>query len=227
MKLLAIDTSTEACSAALYVDNEVAERFRIAPREHAVLILPMIEQLLGDAGLSLNRLDALAFGRGPGSFTGVRIAAGVIQGLAYGAALPVVPVSSLAALAEGVRRERQQSRVLAAFDARIGEVYWGAYQADEPGRMVLIGEEQVCPPQVVPGPAAGVWFGAGSGWRAYIDALKSRLGNRVAGFDAEYYPHAADVARLAVAGLAAGQAVDAEWALPVYLRDNVARKMLD
>ncbi|KAF0193093.1 MAG: putative protease [Gammaproteobacteria bacterium] len=227
MKLLAIDTSTEACSAALYVDNEVAECFRIAPREHAVLILPMIEQLLGDAGLSLNRLDALAFGRGPGSFTGVRIAAGVIQGLAYGAALPVVPVSSLAALAEGVRRERQQSRVLAAFDARIGEVYWGAYQADEPGRMVLIGEEQVCPPKVVPEPAAGAWFGAGSGWRAYIDALTSRLGNRVAGFDAECYPHAADVARLAVAGLAAGQAVDAERALPVYLRDNVARKMSD
>lgn len=225
MKLLAIDTATEACSAALYDDGAVVERYQLAPREHAVLILPMVDALLAEAGLALSGLDALAFGRGPGSFTGVRIAAAVIQGLAYGADLPVVPVSSLAALAAGTARERQESRVLAAFDARIGEVYWGAYQADAQGCMTLVGAEHVGPPQDVAGVPDGVWFGAGSGWGAYTDLLTRRLGARVTGYDAHCYPHAADVARLALAGLAAGHAVAAERALPVYLRDNVARKM--
>jgi tRNA threonylcarbamoyladenosine biosynthesis protein TsaB len=227
MKLLAIDTSTEACSAALYIDGEVATRYQLAPREHARLILPMIDGLLSEAGVSLVGLDALAFGRGPGSFTGVRIATGVIQGLAYGAGLPVVPVSSLAALAEGVRRERQQTQVLAAVDARIGEVYWGAYQVDERDQMVVVGAEQVCPPQAVPGPATGLWFGAGSGWAAYTDTLKTQVGARLGGFDGHCYPQAADVARLAITALVAGEAVDANQALPVYLRNKVARKMAD
>src|SRR3569833_3307602 len=133
MKLLAIDTATEACSAALYLDGAVNKRYVLAPREHALLILPMIDELLRDANLSPLELDAVAFGRGPGAFTGLRIAAGVAQGIAYGADLPVVPVSSLAALAQGCYRERGVTRVLATIDARIGEVYWGAYRLGSDG----------------------------------------------------------------------------------------------
>ncbi len=129
MKLLAIDTSTDACSAALWLNGEVRQRYQVAPREHGQLILPMIESLLAEAGLALTQLDTLAFGRGPGGFTGVRIANSVIQGLAFGADLPVVPISSLAALAQGAYTEMGTPQILAAIDARIGEVYWGAYRA--------------------------------------------------------------------------------------------------
>ncbi|UCE90616.1 MAG: tRNA (adenosine(37)-N6)-threonylcarbamoyltransferase complex dimerization subunit type 1 TsaB, partial [Pseudomonadota bacterium] len=128
MKLLAIETATEACSVALAVDGDVRDRFEIAPRGHAGLVLPMAKALLAEAGLGLRELDALVFGRGPGAFTGLRIAAGVVQGLAYGAELPVVPVSSLATLAQGVSAQTGASDVLAVFDARMGEVYWGAFR---------------------------------------------------------------------------------------------------
>ncbi len=224
MKLLAIDTSTDACSAALWLDGEVRQRYQVAPREHGQLILPMIESLLAETELTLVQMNALSFGRGPGGFTGVRIANGVIQGLAFGADLPVVPVSSLAALAQGAYIEGQ---VLAAIDARIGEVYWGAYRAAENGLMILVDHEIVCPPQHVPQPDHDLdhdWFGAGSGWLTYAQQLKTRLGDAVTAWDGQRYPQAQHIAQLGVDAFQRGLAVSAEQALPVYLRDEVAWK---
>lgn len=224
MKLLAIETATDACSAALYLDGVLSERYVLAPREHARLILPMVDELLREADLSPGVLDAVAFGRGPGAFTGLRIAAGVAQGIAFGADLPVVAVSSLAALAQGLCRERGAARVLAAVDARIGEVYWGIYEADAARLMVLRGEEQVILPGEVALPEGGGWHGAGSAWEVYGDILRARLSGRLAGIDAARHPRAHDVALLAVAAYRRGEAVSAELAAPVYLRDEVAVK---
>jgi tRNA threonylcarbamoyladenosine biosynthesis protein TsaB len=223
MKLLAIETATDACSAALWVDGVLTTRHEVAPREHTRLILPMMDALLAEAGLRLSDLDALAFGRGPGAFTGVRIAAAVIQGSAFAADLPVVPVSTLAALAQqGI--DAGSRRVLAALDARMDEVYWGAFQADDQGLAVPVGAEQVIAPDAVPIPEGEGWRGVGSGWAAYEDALRARLGECVSDIDPEALPAAAEVARLAVRDFNAGLAVPAEQALPVYLRDKVAEK---
>ncbi|MGD8378597.1 MAG: tRNA (adenosine(37)-N6)-threonylcarbamoyltransferase complex dimerization subunit type 1 TsaB [Gammaproteobacteria bacterium] len=221
MRLLAIDTATEACSAALWIDGECREQYRVAPREHTRLILPMTEALLADAGIELGELDALAFGRGPGAFTGVRIAAGVVQGLAMGADLPVVAVSDLAALAAGAARATGESHVVACIDARMGEVYAGSYRIDAPGLAHLIGEERVCAPEALD-PPDGAWYVAGSGMLAYGDILRQSLGARLAGADGELLPHAADIAALAVRMRDEGAGVAAEQALPVYLRDQVA-----
>ncbi|WP_018231639.1 tRNA (adenosine(37)-N6)-threonylcarbamoyltransferase complex dimerization subunit type 1 TsaB [Thioalkalivibrio thiocyanodenitrificans] len=223
MKLLAIETATDACSAALWLDGTLTRRHEVAPREHTRLILPMMDELLARAGVRLADLDALAFGRGPGAFTGVRIAAAVIQGAAFGANLPVVPVSTLAALAQqGL--DAGASRVLAALDARMGEVYWGAFEADAGGLAVAAGPERVVAPDAVPVPEGTGWHGAGSGWAAYEDVLRGRLGPCIGSIDPASCPSAAEVARLAVRDFAAGLAVPAEQALPVYLRDKVADK---
>jgi len=231
VRVLALDTATEACSAALLIDGEVRERYELAPRQHANLILMMVDQLLAEAGVPLGALDALAFGRGPGGFTGVRIATGVAQGLAFGAGLAALPVSDLQALAHGAWRELGQGRVLAAIDARMDEVYWGAYeyqQGPDAASVVLVGEEQVAPPQLVQPPAAGEWFGVGSGWRAHWPALEQALArtgaDRLSGFDDTRHPRAHDIALLGAQALARGEGVSAEQALPVYLRDEVAWK---
>lgn len=193
MKLLALDTATEACSAAVWVDGAVWERYELAPRRHAALILPMIESVLAEAGLSPKQLDVVAFGRGPGAFTGVRIAVGIAQGIAFAADLPVVPVSTLAALALGVGRETGYSRLAAALDARMSEVYWGTYAVTADDTELLGGA----------GVRAGGrdraggdgWFGAGGGWRVHAAVLSRQL--PVRGWLEERYPRAADVARLA------------------------------
>ena len=224
MKLLAIDTSTEACSAAVLINGELMERYRLAPREHTRLILPMIDELLSESGLKVGGLDAVAFGRGPGAFTGLRIAAGVVQGIAFGADLPVVPVSSLAALAQGGYRESGARRVLAAIDARIQEVYWAACEFDDAGQLQMIGDEVVCSPEQVPIPGGDDWHGVGSGWGTYLQQLQRRLAGILSGWEAQRYPRARDVALLAVAALERGEAVSAEQALPVYLRNEVAVK---
>jgi tRNA threonylcarbamoyladenosine biosynthesis protein TsaB len=221
-KLLAIETSTPACSAALYLDGHVEERYALAPRQHASLILPMIESLLVEAGLAAGQLDAVAFGRGPGSFTGVRIAASVVQGISFGADLPVLPVSSLAALALGAVLESAGQGILVAQDARKHEVYWGCYSHPTGEPLILHGDERVCPPDEVPLPDNGSWVGAGSGWQAYGDSLLRRTGERIVRLLPDLEPHAADVARLGLHDLRSGQAVAPEAALPVYLRNNVA-----
>lgn len=224
MKLLAIETATEACSAALYLDGEISYRYRVQPRGHSELILSMMEELLGAGGESLNALDALAFGRGPGSFTGVRIATGIIQGVALGADLPVVPVSTLAAVAQGYHRRTGAVRILPAFDARMKEIYWGAYQLDDSGVVGLVGNEQVCRPESLEVPDGGQWHGAGTGWRTYEVQLRTLLGEALVAVDTQLLCSAVDVAELAVAGFANGEAVAAEQALPVYLRNEVAWK---
>lgn len=225
MKLLAIDTTEAACSAALWLDGDVVERFEVAPRQHSALILPMMTGLLEQAGLRLDDLDGLAFARGPGSFTGVRIATAVIQGVALGADLPVAPVSSLLALAQGAMDRHGKDRILAGFDARMNEVYWSVCRLGEDGLATLSGEEQVCSPQQVPVPVEGDWCAVGSAWQSYSGALSERLGSSLGRIDADAMVHAADVARLGAGLLEQGHGVDATHALPVYLRDQVARKM--
>ena len=197
----------------------VIERFELGS-QHSDRILPMTQEVLAEAGLVLTQLDAVAFGRGPGSFTGLRIGAGVTQGLAFGADVPVVPVSSLAALAQGV----EASRVLAAFDARMNQLYWGAYARNGRGLVELSGEEKVLAPRDVPVPGDDGWTGAGSGWDQYSDMLLVHLGDRVREWRAQCFPHARFVGQLGADEYARGRALAPEQALPVYLRDEVAVK---
>jgi tRNA threonylcarbamoyladenosine biosynthesis protein TsaB len=223
MKLLAVETSTEACSAALFIDGEVAERFELAPKEHTRLILPMIDALMAEAGLKPQQLDALAFSRGPGSFTGVRIATGVIQGIALGADLPVVPVSTLAAIAQDFFDNNEDNLAFVAMDARMGEIFWGVYRRDVQGYAELIGDEAVTPADLVEFPdLTGV--GIGSGWGVYHQELMARLAGRVSHCKAELLPRAGAIARLGARGFEQGLAVAVEQAMPVYLRDKVAKK---
>ncbi len=221
MRLLAIDTSSDACSAALLTETGLHQQLTPEPRRHADLILGMVAALLQEADLKLTELDALAFGRGPGSFTGVRIATAVIQGLAFGADLPVVAVSTLAGLAQGRHRRQGARRCLAALDARMGEVYWGRYALDGQGLMRLVGSEVVSTPEGVELPPDGGWEGVGSGWEAHGERLSQRLGERLITVDPGALAEAQDLIPLAAAGFASGLAVAAELALPVYLRDQV------
>ncbi len=224
MKILAIETATDACSAALLIDDSVEQELRIAPREHAKIILPMIDRLLATAGLKVSQLDAIAFGRGPGSFTGLRIATGIVQGIAFSADLPVAPVSTLAALAHGCARKYKTSHMLAALDARMQEVYWGIYQHGENGLVELLGSEAVVSPDLVSTPDSGNWTGTGSGWGVHKESLQIRCGSIVDSLYPDEYPQAENVARLAVAMVKAKRTVTAEQAQPIYLRDNVANK---
>jgi len=224
MKLLAIETATEACSAALLIDQELAEQYQLAPQKHAELILPMVDGLLSEAGLKLRDLDAIAFGKGPGSFTGLRIAAGVVQGIAFGAELPVVPVSTLAALAHGAMDDPEAANVLAALDARMGEIYWGRYVRDQRELVRLQGTEQVTSPEQVIADQTIPWIGVGSGWTRYQPQIETQLGNSAQRVIPDRYPRAADIALLAVPAFAAGATVEPQAAKPEYLRNQVARK---
>lgn len=181
----------------------------------------MMDRLLANAGIGLAKLDVLAFGRGPGSFTGVRIATAAVQAIAFARDLPVAPVSSLQALAQGAYRELGYEAVLAAFDARMKEVYWGAYRLQRPSLLEPVLAEQVCAPEAVPVPEGGTWFGVGMGWASYRESLAARVKGALAGTAPEHYPHARDVAVLGEALAARGALVPAELALPVYLRDKV------
>ena len=219
MKILALDTATHRCSVALMAGTELCELSADAPRVQAETLLPMVEQLLSGAGLALSALDAIAFGRGPGAFTGLRVAASVAQGLAFGARLPVLPVSDLAALAAAAGRLHGARRVLACMDARMQEVYWCAYGV-EGGSVLPLCPEGLSLPEEVQAPAGGPWFAAGSGWDTY-PALGARFPG-LAGRDASLLPAAEDILRLAAGAFGRGEAMSPERAQPVYLRDNVA-----
>jgi tRNA threonylcarbamoyladenosine biosynthesis protein TsaB len=223
LRILAIETATAACSAALYIDGEISERHALVAREHTRLILPMIDTLLLEADMPLGALDAVAYGRGPGSFTGVRIAASVVQGIAYAADLPVIAVSTLATLAQGAMRETGEHRVMAALDARMAEVYWGLYAREPAGLPRLQGEECVCAPGSVVLPESGVWIAAGSGWASYREQLLERAGQRVSRLLTDLQPMAGDLAPLAAQRYRQGEILRAEEAVPVYLRDTVVR----
>jgi tRNA threonylcarbamoyladenosine biosynthesis protein TsaB len=220
MKLLALDTAGARCSVALLLDGKLTELDAPAERVQAESVLPMVEKLLGDAGLKLGSLDAIAFGRGPGAFTGLRVATSVAQGLAYGAGLPVVPVSDLAALAAAAVRAHRAERIMACLDARMHEVYWAAYES-KAGDIVPLCAEALSPPSEVVAPSSAAWFGAGPGWGAYGDVLKARVPGLV-GTDPELLPTAGDIARLGEAAFRKGERLSPEQALPVYLRDKVA-----
>ncbi|AYC32024.1 tRNA (adenosine(37)-N6)-threonylcarbamoyltransferase complex dimerization subunit type 1 TsaB [Pseudomonas cavernae] len=217
--LLALDTATEACSVALLHDGKVLSHYEVIPRLHAQRLLPMIKELLAQAGIGLSALDAIAFGRGPGAFTGVRIAIGVVQGLAFALDRPVLPVSNLAVLAQRALREHGAQQVAAAIDARMDEVYWGCYRAEQ-GEMRLAGSEAVLAPEQVslPRDASGDWFGAGTGWGTFA----ARLAVPVSAQDGTMLPHAEDLLRLATFAWARGEALPADQAQPIYLRDKVA-----
>lgn len=223
MNILAIETSTQACSAALLSHGQLQHRFQIAPQGHGDLILTMVDELMREASLTPAQLSAVAFGRGPGAFTGVRIATSVAQGIAFGADLPVVPVSTLAALAQAGYCHYGYQSMLCAMDARMGEVYWGAYQIEQ-GVVSLLADELVCRPEAVPQPEAGEWHGIGSGWSVFADALQARFPVQFDEKDTMLLPRAEEVALLAQHAVENGQTVAAEEAIPVYLRDKVAKK---
>ncbi|MFW1677989.1 tRNA (adenosine(37)-N6)-threonylcarbamoyltransferase complex dimerization subunit type 1 TsaB [Pontibacter sp. JAM-7] len=224
-KILALDTSTDACSVALSLDGEVIHDFRIIPRQHTQQLLPMVESLLAQAELSVKQLDAIAFGRGPGSFAGIRIATGVTQGLAYAANLPVIPISTLRALALSAWQQEQVLHVVAALDARMDEIYVAAYQIEQ-GLPVELLPEQVCAPGDLVLPEMQAPLAVGSGW-AYLGSMSAQVQALVTCSAKTYYPDAAAILTLAQADWAQGNTVTAENALPVYLRDQVAWKKVD
>ena len=238
MKILALETSTHACSAALIdgiqSDYSTIERFQIAPRMHTQLILPMIDSVLDEAGLDIKQVDVLAFGRGPGAFTGVRVGTGVIQALSYGADIPVAQISSLAALAQYAYQSQpeQIQKVLLANDARMNEIYFSAYQPKD-GFMSMMGSEEVLQPenlltfleqQAIELDATYTMLG--SGWSEYSEQL-SNVSSRCSPLPSDekiIYPHAQDIAYLAFKEVEEDCLVKAENVSPVYLRNNVAKK---
>ena len=228
MRILALDTATENCSVALLIGRRLIARQRLLEHGHAEHILPMADELLREADVSLGALSAIAFGRGPGSFTGVRLAASVTQGLAFGAGLPVVPISDLRALAQRVMElDAAVTRVLVCNDARMHEVYWGCFERPAAGGFAAaVQDEQVGKPAAVTLPAS--WSGtkravhaAGSGFAAYPE-LRSALAAHLDRVHEALLPRAAEIARLAGPEVASGRVLPAEQALPVYLRDDVA-----
>lgn len=221
MTILAIDTSTEACSVALLQRGQVIERYELAPRRHAQLVLPFVDSLLAEAGIGKRQLDAIAVGRGPGAFTGVRLAISLAQGMALGLDIPVLPVSSLAALALELHRDAPDAHLLACIDARMGEVYAGIYRGND-GGVELIGDEVVGPATSLALPEAARWAVAGTGWAAYSDQLQARIGTPMFA-DGARFPRASMIARLAEPRLARGEGIAPEFALPTYLRDKVAQ----
>lgn len=226
-RILAIDTATEACSVALLNDQHIDALFELCPREHTQRILPLVQQVLTNNQLALTQLDALAFGRGPGSFTGVRIGIGIAQGLALGADLPLIGVSTLATMAQGAWRLTGVTRVLAAIDARMGEVYWGEYQRDEQGNWHGEESEAVLKPEAALARMAqldGAWATVGTGWQAWpLLQTDSTLSLTSAGVE---LPAAEDMLPLAQQALRNGATVAAEHAEPVYLRNEVTWKKL-
>lgn len=227
VKILALDTATENCSVALLTDDGIYFRSEVAPRDHTKKILPMVDDVLKEAGLSLNDLDALAFGRGPGSFTGVRIGIGIAQGLAFGADLPMIGISTLEAMAQGVYRKHGESAVATAIDARMSEIYWGRFLRQEDGSWLVQDAECVISPALVVEKSIddeNTWFTAGTGWEAYSDLLTQLPFRRE--ISSIVYPDAQDIVSLAKIELLKGNTVSVEEASPVYLRDKVTWKKL-
>ncbi len=221
MLFAAIETSSDWCSVALWRDGEIAALERRVPHRHSELALPMLEDLLKTSGLSAAQLDAVAFGAGPGSFTGLRIACGLAQGLALARGLPVIGVSAFEAIAQEAAAESGAARVVACIDARMREVYYAALEKhggphSHLWREVMPG--QCVAPRAAPAPPGDGWIGCGSGFGAFPAFLQ----NKIKLVKAEIHPTALAVAQLAAPRLAAGEGVDAALATPLYLRDKVA-----
>ena len=220
MKILALETATDACSVALHVDGETHQRFQIAPQRHTELLLPMVRELCAEAGVSLPALDAIAVGVGPGAFTGVRVATALAQGLAFAFEFPVLGVSTLAALALGGYRLSGTHHWLVVQDARRSEVYWAHYQIDpQHPQARLLTPEAVSAPSLVALPAAPEWEAAGSGWALYQEQADNKT--RLPAGTALLWPEAQDLIPQAIHGIKAGQQLRPEALAPVYLRPAV------
>lgn len=217
MKILALDTSTEACSAALWIDGTVTAQDAHAGQRHSQLLLPMIDALLGQAGIGVRALDAVAFGEGPGSFTGLRIACGVVQGLAFGVGIPVVGIGTLLALAQA----SGAAEAACCLDARMGQVYFAAYRSTDEG-WSCVHAPDVHAPNAVPRLPPGSWIGCGNGFQIYGEALRARFGTALTALAPVALPHARDIAVLAAVEMARGAGKRPAEALPVYVRDKVA-----
>ena len=232
MKILAVDSTTEACSVALFDTDieggDVREIFEMAPREHSQRLLPMVDQLLSDNHCSLQQIDAIAYGRGPGSFTGLRICLGLVQGLAFGVDIPVVAVSSLAALAQAAFEQglvQEHSYVVASLDARMNELYWGVYKLHN-GLMLAQCDEQLTAAESLQLTAEhrsnSTIVGVGNGW-SYAERIPSES---ISAYHEHVFPRASAIARLAVADFNNGLAIKADQARPTYIRDQVAWKKI-
>lgn len=217
MKILAFDTSTEYLSLALWLDGKVMARDQLAGQTHSSLILPQLREMLDEEKLDLTDFDGIAFGAGPGSFTGLRIGCGVAQGLAFGAGLPVLGVSTLMALASASGQEK----IIACLDARMGEVYHAAYVRQR-GGWATVHAPGLYAPQAVPTVDGEGWHGIGSGWSAYREVLSGAYAGRVASIDGTAFPHAREMAALAAPLFAQGMGKPAHEAAPVYIRNKVA-----
>ncbi len=225
MKLLAVDTSTEACSVALLHNNAVLALDEVCPQQHSKRVLPMVQQVLNETGFTLQQLDGIVFGRGPGSFTGVRIGVGVCQGLAFGADLPVFGVSTLAAMAQAAHRRYQATSVVAAIDARMAEVYFAHYQLSDAGVMVAVDEEIARKPSELPACLfTDGGFAVGTGFVTYQSFFQDWA--HLQQCRDILYPSAQDMVALAATPWRAGQFISAELAEPVYVRDEVTWQKL-
>lgn len=221
--ILALDSSTDACSVALYANGQLDARFELAAKSHTQRLLPMVDELLGDNNLKLHDLDAIAFGRGPGSFTGLRICMGIVQGLAFGAQLPVIPVSTLEAMAQGYYRANPEASlpVLVSLDARMDEVYWGLFARDGDS-VAPLSDEFVMKPELLAGQdiiqsLAERFVAVGPGW--HYPAMQVLAASTIV-VDAQ--PQAEDMALIAAQVWSAGGAIDVLNAQPVYLRDTIS-----
>jgi tRNA threonylcarbamoyladenosine biosynthesis protein TsaB len=220
MRILSLDASTDICSVALGGEEGFVERSAVAGQRHSELLLPMIQALLAGAETAVGDLDGIAFGSGPGSFTGLRIACGVAQGLALGVGLPVIGIPTLEAMAEVARLRGGGDRVLAALDARMHEVYIAAFEYEGASWRARVAPAVIAA-ELAPLPPGSNWFGAGGGFEAY-PALRARLDSVLIGFDAAIAPAASAIGALALPGFAAGKGVDARCAAPLYVRHRVA-----
>lgn len=227
MKYIAIDASTEACSVALMINEKIHSRYELCPQSHSLVLLPMVDEVLKEANVSIQELDGLIFGRGPGSFTGVRIGIGVAQGLAFSADLPVVGVSTLQTMAQQAYQRHQEKTVLSAIDARMGEVYSGIFEADEHGIMQPLCDESVLVPELLAEHYQAYSqniYAVGTGWDAYEKELSSL--KRQEGSPEILFPNAEAMLKIGIQLLQQGKGTSAENAQPVYVRDTVSWKKL-
>lgn len=219
--MLAFETSSFACSVALQNGDHIELRHEIIPMQQAQRILSMIKEVLEACSLTVNDLDAIAYGNGPGSFTGIRIANTVAQGLGFAANLPIIPISSLAALAQAAFFEQQQTHLLVSLDARMDQVYWARYQVDQNSLAELVGKERLCAPGEVKIEKASMdikWFAVGDGWEKYRAELIESIGFQPEILTSPLFPTAEAVLRLAKPKFNKGECVTAATAMPAYLR---------